>query len=310
MAVVNIGQWIPEDWAASKVVMQYINTSAIQRIATSPGGRLEIMNTDLKHIPKDGGADVQFTARGAAYGLDTKATAQLLLNASKLTYLGSFNEEDVDDAKTFVNTLEAKQMSAASNLALLLDNAVFGVTGAATAEPTMDRPYTSVFQNALVSNATGQVTSISRAGSLDSQRSGINNALSYAEQTQFASDDLVVVASPAYKPIMRNAPANGFVGVPMYDPANETVFGYPVFWTRGAVNTAVATNAPGNANPLLFIVPREQLILGRRWAFEWMYIDPRTGIGAISDTAYLKARQRSAFQLGDQSAPAVVQLTA
>jgi len=83
-----------------------------------------------------------------------------------------------------------------------------------------------------------------------------------------------------------------------------------VYWTRGAVLSTAATNEPGVASPLLFIVPRRQLIFGRRMNLEWMYTDPRTGIGALSDAAYLKMRQRLAYQTGDGAAGAMVQLVA
>lgn len=310
MASINVGQWIPEDWDSSPLVELFVNSSAALSIANSPSGRFEPMTTRLKHVPKESGADVQFTAKGATYGLDTKAAAQILLQAKKSTYLGQFDDEDIQDAAQFVGVLAAKQKTATSQLALLFDNSVFGVTGVVTAEPDMSHPYESLAQATLASNATGQVSTLSKSASLDTQRASINNALSYAEQTQWSSDDLVVVASPAFKPILRNAPMNGFVGVPMWDPAAGTVFGYPVYWTRGAVLTSAATQAPGVAAPLLHICPRRQMVFGKRMSLEWMYTDPRTGIGALSDAAYLKMRQRLAYQTGDGSANAMVQMVA
>jgi hypothetical protein len=308
MASIDVGEWIPEDWDSSPLVELFVNNSAALQIANSANGRFETMTTRLKHVPKDGGADVQFTAKGATYGLDSKAADQILLHAKKSTYLGQFDDEDVQDASQFVQVLATKQRSATSNLAILFDNSVFGVTGTMTNEPDMSRPYESLAQATVASNLTGQVSTLSKSASLDTQRASINNALSYAEQTKWSSDDLIVVGSPAFKPIMRNAPMNGFVGVPMWDPEAGTVFGYPVYWTRGSVLTSTATNNPGVAVPLLHIVPRRQLVFGRRLNLEWMYTDPRTGIGALSDAAYLKMRQRLAYQTGDGAANAMVQL--
>jgi hypothetical protein len=310
VASVAVGQWIPEDWSSSPLVELYKNKSAAIQIATSDGGRFEPMSTRLKHVPKDTGFDVQFTAKGATYGLDAQPGAQILLQAHKLTGAAQFDDEDIQDAANFVNVFLTKQRSGVSNLALLLDNAVFGVTGAATAEPTMTRPYESLPQAILTSNQADQFSTFSRAGTLDQQRAAVNTALAYAETSPWSSDDLVCVASPAFKQFMRNAPMNGFVGVPMWDETAGTVFGRPVYWTRGAVLTTAASFAPGVANPLLYFVPRAHLVFGRRLDLEWMYTDPRIGIGALSDTAYLKVRQRTAYQTGDGAAGAMVQMVA
>jgi len=311
MAAVDVGEWIPEDWSASPLVELYKNKSAAIQIATSDGGRFETMTTRLKHVPKDSDFDVQFTAKGATYGLDAEPGDQILLEAKKITGAAQFDDEDIQDAANFVNVFATKQRSGVAALARLLDNAVFGVTGAETAEPTMTRPYESLPQAILTSNLTGQVGSFSKSGTLDAQRAAINTALAYAEQSKWSSDDLVCVASPAFKQYLRNAPMNGFVGVPMWDEAAQTVFSRPVYWTRAAVLTSTATASLatlGAAKPLLYFVPRAMLVFGRRLDLEWMYTDPRIGIGALSDTAYLKVRQRTAYKTGDGSAGAMVTL--
>jgi len=313
MASVDVGEWIPEDWSSSPLVELYKNKSAAIQIATSDGGRFETMTTRLKHVPKDSDFDVQFTAKGATYGLDAEPGDQILLEAKKLTGAAQFDDEDIQDAANFVNVFATKQRSGVSALARLLDNSVFGVSGVETAEPTMTRPYTSLPQAILTSNLTGQVGIFSRAGTLDQQRAAINGALAYAEQSPWSSDDIVCVANPAYKQFMRNAPMNGFVGVPMWDETAGTVFNRPVYWTRAAASTTTATAVTatlGAAKPFLFFVPRAMLVFGRRLDLEWMYTDPRIGIGALSDTAYLKVRQRTAYRTGDGAAGSLVRMEA
>jgi len=145
------------------------------------------------------------------------------------------------------------------------------------------------------------------------------SALAVAEESEFASDDIVWVGHSYFKTNLRNDVQDGSQGVPLWDAAGSTIAGYPVYWTRGARLSAVATSKPvtGNStigtagNPILIAVPRALLIPGRHVgpanrngsgeAFEWMVTDPKTGPGAASDTMYLKVRGRLAFQHGDSA---------
>src|ERR1700761_5174552 len=107
MASIDVGNWIPEDWDSSPLVALFVNNSAALQIANSPNGRVETMTTRLKHVPKEAGADVQFTAKGATSVLDAQTAAQVLLHAKKSTYLGQFDDEDIQDASQFVAVLAA-----------------------------------------------------------------------------------------------------------------------------------------------------------------------------------------------------------
>lgn len=324
--VADISQWIPEEWGGA-LIERYRNTSAVDAAA----GRREPMTTDIKKIPKDSDALVQFTATGGTYPVDTTAAQRVQLDAAKLTHLSAFNEEDLSDASAFVNAMNAKKLDATSNLALLFDNACLAVTGAfTTGSATV--PYQSLYAN-VVANAAGnhvELGSLVAGGSTALQkqvRTAILNALTIAENSQWASEDLVWIASPAFRGYFRSLVSTGADGVNLFagpmggapgNLAQSPVAGYPVYYSRSARLSATATYAPSGGaagvkgaagNAIATLVPRRQLIVGDRAPLESQYSPPTNGIGMLSDTAYMKMRRRAAFILGEASSAAVIEIT-
>ncbi len=319
---VNLANWIPVTYA-SGLIQRYQNASAVE----AASGRREPMKTDIKKIPKDTDASVQFTQAGETYGLDTAGVSNIQLDAAKLTHSSQYNEEDLSDAAAWVNATEAKKRNAASNLALLFDNASLAVTGAG--DGSNAKPYTSVY-NAVATGAASNIVTMSASAFAAANGSkvlnaAINSALAIAEDGPWSSEDLVWVMSPAFKPYLRSMDATGVNGQNFYVPSlggtpgngNKSILGeYPIFWSRGARLSASATYAPAAStgakgalgNAIAVLAPARLLIVGDRAPLESAYIDPMTGIGALSDTAYLKMRRRAAFVLGEASAASVVEI--
>lgn len=323
--VADISQWIPEEWGGA-LIERYRNTSAVDAAA----GRREPMTTDIKKIPKDSDALVQFTATGGTYPVDTTAAQRVQLDAAKLTHLSAFNEEDLADASAFVNAMNAKKLDATSNLALLFDNACLAVTGAfTTGSATV--PYQSLYAN-ITANAAGNHVELGSlyagTGGVQKQtRTAILNALTIAENSAWASEDLVWIASPAFRGYFRNLVSTGNDGVNLFagpmggapgNLAQSPVAGYPVYYSRSARLSATATYAPtagaagvkgAAGNAIATLVPRRQLIIGDRAPLESQYSPPTNGIGMLSDTAYMKMRRRAAFILGEATSAAVIEIT-
>lgn len=324
MAVVtatDISQWIPEEWGGA-LIERYRNQSAVDAAA----GRREPMIADVKKIPKDSDAQVQFTATGNTYAQDATAALHVQLDAAKLTHLSAFNEEDLSDAATFVNAMNTKKLDATSNLALLFDNACLAVTGAMSG---MTAPYESVYHN-VSANAASNILELGTGGSATQTQSNtriaIMNALTIAENSAWSSEDLVWIASPAFRTRFRNLNSVGTDGVNLFaganggapgNMANAPVADYPVYYSRAARLAASATYAPtagvgakgALGNAIAVLVPRRQLIIGDRAPLESQYSPPTNGIGMLSDTAYMKMRRRAAFILGEASAAAIIEIT-
>jgi capsid protein len=328
VAAIDLSNWMPEDYA-SDLVQLYGNSSAIESVARS-GGRVEPMKTDTKKIPRDADADVVVTPTGMPYTEDTKTGDNIQLDASKLTHLSKYNEEDLEDAKSWVNATESKKRNATSNLALLLDNAAIGVTGDRVDESPL-YPYTSVYNDVKTnasSNLLKLVFNATLATMQTNTKTALDSALGIVEDGPWSSEDLVWIMSPAFKAYLRQMDATGAKGINYFVPQlggspdngisnGATLAGYPIYWSRSARVSAVATHKPTSGigvqgalgNALAVLAPRKQLVLGDRAPLESMYLDPKTGIGALSDAAYLKMRRRVAYKTAVASSVAVIEVT-
>lgn len=314
MASVNVGDWVPEQWDGSLVKL-YRQTSAVLRATDGPGGRREMMNTTLKHVPKDADADVAFVAKGAAFPVDDEPADKILLEAKKMATDIPLDDEDVTDSRSFTDTIMNKRTAAFSNAALLYDNATLAAVGAETTPPTMTRPYTSVYQAAAV--GAGNLFTFNTATGTDADlRAAVKSAVQTAEESPWATDDIVIIAGPAWKSYLRDQVQDGSNGVTLWNDARDTILNYPVYWTRAAKLATTATYKPVGAggaagtagNSILIAVPRSMLIPGIREALQWRVTSPNSGVGQLTDTWHLTIKQRVAFALGDGEAAGVAEL--
>lgn len=307
MAATDIDNWIPVEYGGA-LFQKFVETSALFTVTGGPGGRRESMIARTKIVPKAGDVNVQFTAIGAAYGLDTTAVDTVTITAKKMTGGVQLDEEDVADSASFVTVVPAKRDAAFRGFASLLDNAAFAVTGTPTNEPDMSVPYNSLYRQVKASNLTGQVNTWDRSsGTAAEFRTAMLTSLGFAEDSEWNANDLVFVADRAFRSVLRNQPVDGSTGLPIWSPAENTVLGSDVVWSRGLKVTATAVQKPVG-NPLGFFAPRSLLIAGLRDPLSWRVSDPRTGIGALSDTSYLQVRQRVAFNIGAADGISLVEL--
>lgn len=309
MAATNVNQWIPVEYGGT-LFQKVAEQSALLSITSGPGGRRESMTTRTKRVPKSGDVDVQFTAKGATYGLDTTAVGDIELISKKMTAGVQLDEEDISDAAGFVNVVTAKRDAAFRGFATLLDNAAFAVTGDITPEPDMSRPYDSLYHQILAdgSPANQRFDFDLSSGTAADFREAMLSALDWAESSEWNDGTLTWFVNSAFRPILRNNPVDGSNGLPLWTPAENTIGSYGIAaWSRGLRESANATQRP-TGHPLAFIGPRSLIVAGVRDALSYRVTDSETGIGALSDTSYLLARQRIAANVGDPSAFAMVRL--
>lgn len=308
MAATNVNEWIPVEYGG-KLFQQIAQQSALLSITSAAGGRRENMTTRTKRVPKAGDVDVQFTAKGATYGLDTTAVGDIELIAKKMTAGVQLDEEDISDAKGFVDVVTAKRTAAFNGFATLLDNAAFAVSGDITAEPDMTRPYDSLLHQILADGDPAQVIEVASNANAATFRTAILDAVAWAESSVWNDGTLTWFLSDAFKPQLRNNPVDGSNGLPVWSTAENTIMTHGIAaWSRGLRESAVATQRP-TGNPLAFIGPRSLVVAGVRDALSWRVTDSETGIGALSDTSYLLARQRIAANIGDPAGFAVIRMT-
>jgi hypothetical protein len=308
VAVADVSKWIPVEYGGA-LFKKFTETSVLFRIANGPGGRVEPMSTNTKHVPKDGDVAVQFTGKNQTYGLDTTAVDDILLTSKKMTGGVPLAEEDISDAAGFVQVVPAKRDAAFRGFATLLDNAAFAVTGTPTTDPDMTVPYNSLYRQVKAyAGGANVLTWDASSGTAAELRTAILAAMGVAENSEWASTDLVWGMNPAFRAYLRNQTVDGSNGLPIWSQAENTILSYRVEWGRGLRTSATAVQKPTSGNPIAIVGPPGMIVPGTRDALSWRVTDSETGIGALSDTAYVLARQRLGFNIGDPSAFAIVEI--
>jgi HK97 family phage major capsid protein len=266
---------------------------------------------DNKHIARSTGVGIDVTAKGAPYLEDTLVDDEIILTARKLTRAVRIAEEDIADLAGFINTLEVKKLDWAGTYAKYLDNAVLGVSIAATGATAA--PWTSIYRAVTTADATtgysANANLVQTAGTgADFTYDKISQAFGLLETSDYWDEgSLVCIAHPSVKASLRSI--KDTAGIPIFGTSatgQNTIFDVPVKWSLGARKVAAATPTP-SGNPLIVIGNKDYMFLGKRSGPESVVIDGRDGASALTDETILKLRARRAFGLGYPQAVAVLE---
>ncbi len=278
------------------------------------------MSGATKTEPRMADMSVAVVAKGAAYGEDVAANDEVLLTAVKFGTALRIAEEDIDDQ--LANLIEAKKLSWASNFGVFLDNATLGTSAAANGGTV---PFTSIYR-AIVSAdaAVGYSANANYASVIASVTyDALSDLASKIEGSGYGAGNNTFIAHPLFKGILRKIKDS--TGQPIFNEGSrrdgdpDTLFGYPIKWSGGAVVTATANGSQtasiagagvkGTAgNPLIFFGNPDFALLGKRSGVESVLIDGRDGLSALTDETILKVRARRAFVLGNVKAWAALEI--
>lgn len=277
------------------------------------------MNGATKTEPRMADMSVAVVAKGAAYGEDTAANDEVTLTAIKFGSMLRIAEEDIDDQ--IANIIEAKKLSWASSFGVLFDNAVLGTSAAANGGTV---PFTSIYRAITQADAgLGYTANANRITAIAAVTyDNLSDLASRVEGSGFGAAGNVFVAHPLFKGAIRKL--KDTQGHPIFEPSPregspDTLFGYPILWSQGAVVQATASGAPaptavgagvaGTAgNPLIFFGNPDFALVGKRSGVESVVIDGRDGVSALTDETILKVRARRAFALAHVKAWAVLEV--
>lgn len=283
------------------------------------------MSGATKTEPRMADMSVAVVAKGAAYGEDVASNDEVLLTAVKFGTALRIAEEDIDDQ--LANLIEAKKLSWAANFGVFLDNATLGTTAAANGGTV---PFTSIYR-AIVSAdaAVGYTANDNFLSILASALTGtglydaLSNLAAKIEGSGYGAGNNTFIAHPVFRGLLRNV--KDTTGQPIFNEGSrrqgdpDTLFGYPIKWSGGAVTTATASGtqvarvpvagAKGTAgNPLIFFGNPDFALLGKRSGVESVLIDGRDGLSALTDETILKVRARRAFAVANVKAWAVLEV--
>lgn len=297
-------QWIPVEYSPDVIQRVQQNSAVIRWGQNIP------MGTESRSTPRSGGVQMAGIAKGGTYGADTST-----INDAVWLYVQKFGsavpiaEEDLNDS--LADIVNAKTKDAATSFAKLFDNACLAVSAAkGTSGNAFDSAYYTLTQSDSDTGYTAN-SNIVQSASGGPTYDDFRNTLSLLEaQDYFAPEDIVVIAHPIFANILRgvkdsqgrpifNESSNGTAGGGA--SGNLEVFGYPLQWSRGARLSAAPTPTP-TGHPLLFFASRNYLLVGNRFPLSTQAIDGNTGLGALTDTAYLKFMARKAFAVGHENA--------
>lgn len=314
MARNTMEAWLREEQGSS-VIRRLNQTSAAEtRFRAIP------MSGNVKTEPRMVDMGVAVVAKGGTYGEDAGANDEVTLTARKFGRALRVAEEDIDD--NIADVLTAKKEGWVTSFGIALDNACMGVSAA---ENGTTIPFTSIYRALGQDNATTGYTA-------DAHKLATAGALTYDDLSDLASlveggtyfdgSRSAFMAHPRVKGLIRKIKDDQ--GQPIFTPSAregdpDTLFGYPIVWTNGAVVSATATagqavviegGAAGTAgNPLIVFGNTDFLLLGKRSGPESVVIDGRDGLSALTDETILKVRARRAFVVAHEFAVAVLEIT-
>ena len=314
MARNTMEAWLREEQGSS-VIRRLNQTSAAEtRFRPVP------MSGNVKTEPRMVDMGVAVIAKGGTYGEDEGANDEVTLTARKFGRALRVAEEDIDD--NIADVLTAKKEGWVTSFGIALDNATMGVTAA---ENGTTIPFTSIYralgQNNAATGYTANAHKLATAGLLTYD--DLSDLASLVEGgTYFDESRAAFIAHPRVKGLVRKIKDSQ--GQPIFTPSPrqgdpDTLFGYPVAWSNGAVTSATATagqavdiagGAAGDAgNALIVFANTDFLLLGKRSGPESVVIDGRDGLSALTDETILKVRARRAFVVAHEFAVAVLEIT-
>lgn len=313
MARNTMESWLRDEQGSDVIQRIEYYSVAESRLRSVP------MTGTTKSEPRMADMSVAVVAKGSAYGEDVATNDEVILTAVKFGSALRIAEEDIDDQ--IANLIEAKKLSWASSFGVLFDNAVFGTTAAANGGTV---PFTSVYR--AVTNADAAVGYTANANYASSiggvTYDGLSDLASRIEGSGYGAPGNVFIAHPVFKGAIRKLKDSQ--GRPIFEPSPregspDTMFGYPILWSQGAVTSATATAAAtatlvgagvkGTAgNPLILFGNPDFALVGKRSGVESVVIDGRDGLSALTDETILKVRARRAFVVANVRAWAVLEI--
>ncbi|MEV8610292.1 phage major capsid protein [Amycolatopsis sp. NPDC051373] len=303
-------QWIPVEYSPDVIQRVKQNSAVIAYGQNVP------MTTESRSTPRSGGVTMGGIAKGGNYGQDTTtANDAVWLYAQKYGGAVPIAEEDLNDS--LADIVNAKTIDAGTSFAKLFDNSCLAVTGAkGTTGWAFDSLYYLLTQSNAVSGYVANANLNKTTAGSGVQYNDLRKPLKQVESGDyFDPGNLVVIAHPSFADSLRGVVDNQ--GRPIFNESSNgtagggqgggaTLFGHPVHWSLGAKTSATPTPTP-TGNPLLIIASANYMLVGNREPLSVQNIDGNTGLGALSDTAYLKFRSRRAFAVGHENAFAILE---
>ena len=300
MAVRDITDWLPIEYDPNLVQRQP------QRSVVEALGAQKVMGSNTMEGPRLLGADVN---GGSQLVEDTNDGSKVTMYSYQFNGKQTLDEADTEDA--YVDAIDGFNFAWLNEFRVSYDNACLGVTGDRSAVATDFRPYKSLIRTLRTADADAgydaDANIISGAATYDN----LSNVLGLLEDSDFGDpSQLIVIAHRGLRNSLRKI--KDTAGNPIFQLAgsnidDETLFGLPIAWTAGAVeSTSFKTRSTANPK-LLFVVNRNALVHGKRVEPQARFIPAGINTDALEHT--LQYRARKGFVVTVPQAAAALRVT-
>lgn len=310
MANANFTQWVPYEYSPDVIVRVQQDSAVINFGQNVP------MSSEAKSIPRSGGAKSSLTGPGGTYQADTTNNDAIWLYAQKYTGAIAINEEDLNDS--LADVVNTKLTDFTTSTMITFDNHSLGVTGSKStitladgSKPQFDSLYYLLTQSDASTGYTANSNlTLGPSGGItyDTLRAPLK---AVETGNYYRMGSMVIIAHPAFMDTLRgikdkndrpifNESSNGTAGGGQ-GGSPYSLFGHPLQFSLGARTSAAPTDAP-TGHPFMVFASKPYLLYGTRLPLAHQEIDGLTGLGALSDTFYLKTQMRRAFVPGHENA--------
>lgn len=296
----DITDWLPIEYDPN-LVSEQVQTSAVLKLAVS-----KTMGSSTMEMPRLLGANI---GGGSTLLEDTTDGSKVTMYSYQYNNKVTLDEADTEDA--YVDAINGYNAQFLNFLNVKHDNACLGVTGARSATATDYRPYTSLVRVLRTADVDAGYVADANVLSGAVNYDNLSNVLGLLEDSNFGDpSQLVVIAHRGLRNSLRKVKDSG--GSPIFQVAGmnidqDNLFGLPIEWSAGAVEST-GFNAITAANPkLLFVVNRNTLINGKRIEPQARFIPAGINTQALEHT--LQHRARRGFVVTVPQAAAVLRVT-
>lgn len=307
MAARDITDWIPIEYDPQLVTAQP-QASAVEALAAPVQ-----MGSETMEVARLLGADVN---GGSQLTEDTHDGDKVTLYSYLFNGKVTLDEAETEDA--FVSAVEGYNFNWLNTFNVSYDNAALGVTGDRSATASDFRPYKSLIYTLTNSDASAGYTANANVSSISASAlvadsagyDALSDVLGDVEDSDFGdTSQLVVIAHRSLRNALRKIKDDG--GSPIFQVSgsnvdDETLFGYPVRWTAGAVESTTFKRTSTGAK-LLFVTNRGAIRHGRRIDPQSRFIPAGINTDALEHT--LQYRARKGFTVTVPQAAAALRVT-
>lgn len=284
IAVRNITDWVPIQYDPNLVTRQP-QRSVIEELAAP-----KLMTSNTEEMPRLLGADVN---GGSQLVEDTNDGSKVTMYSYQYNGKQTLDEAVTEDA--YVDAVDGYNFAWINEFRVSYDNACLGVTGARSSTATDFRPYNSLIKTLRTTDASAGYTADQNVISGALTYDNLSDVLGLMENSDFGDvSQLVVIAHRGLRNSLRKVKDSG--GSPIFQVAgsevdDDNLFGLPIAWTAGAVESPTFKSRLSTNPKLLFVANRFALVHGRRVEPQARFIPAGINTEALEHTLQYRARK-------------------